>query len=204
MSKAPITIRCKVERPGGSDIDIEGTVYRFRPRADGAHVAEVINRSHLARLLSIDDAYCLADDDDEPEIIEDDDDDAVFEAKVRAAEEATNKRVEEEKAAIKAKAEEAAKAKAEAAAKAAEEEAAAKAAEEAAKGQIAAPTQAEDAGKAAVAACLADPEGKELDEATIKLAFETVEGRKPNPKAKPASILAKVIEKAEKIAADAA
>lgn len=52
-------IECKNKREGGSIIDIGGVAYEFKPQADGAHVAEVGNKEHVERFLSIPEAYGL-------------------------------------------------------------------------------------------------------------------------------------------------
>ena len=55
-------IRSKIERAKGSVITIGDTTYHFKPRAaDGHHVAEVTNKEHLGRFLSITEGYELAD-----------------------------------------------------------------------------------------------------------------------------------------------
>jgi len=50
-------IECKLKREGGSTIDIGGVAYEFKPQADGAHVADVGNKEHAERFLSIPEAY---------------------------------------------------------------------------------------------------------------------------------------------------
>lgn len=52
-------IECKLLREGGTRAEIGGTEYHFEPLADGAHVAAVSNDDHIARFLSITDAYRL-------------------------------------------------------------------------------------------------------------------------------------------------
>lgn len=54
-------IVCKVERPGGSLIDIGGIEYRFTPESEGGlHVADVTEPAHIRRFLEIPD-YCAYD-----------------------------------------------------------------------------------------------------------------------------------------------
>jgi len=50
-------IECRLKRPGGSDIDIDGVVYEFRPNQKEQHVCEVENEVHAQRFLSIVEAY---------------------------------------------------------------------------------------------------------------------------------------------------
>lgn len=50
-------IECKLKRQDGSKIDLGGKEYHFAPGADGAHVADVEDDDHIARLLSIPEAY---------------------------------------------------------------------------------------------------------------------------------------------------
>lgn len=61
MSQAPLKIRLKIERPDGSDVELGGVTYKFRPDPNfgGHHVCEVANLKHANRLLQID-GYCLA------------------------------------------------------------------------------------------------------------------------------------------------
>jgi len=47
-------IECKIKRPDGSIVTIEGVAYDFQPDDLGRHVAEVDNEQHAERLLSID------------------------------------------------------------------------------------------------------------------------------------------------------
>lgn len=55
-------IECRLPRPGGSLIDLDGVTYHFRPDATGRHVAEVERPAHIARLLAISEGYGLIDD----------------------------------------------------------------------------------------------------------------------------------------------
>jgi len=61
-----LNIECKIHRRWqdaegnpveGSDIDIGGTLYRFRPNDKGAHVCEVTDSKHIQRFLQIPEAY---------------------------------------------------------------------------------------------------------------------------------------------------
>lgn len=55
-------IECKLKRPGGSKIDIDGAVYHFKPKTDGPgdpHVCDVTDKLHAQRFLGIAEAYCL-------------------------------------------------------------------------------------------------------------------------------------------------
>lgn len=55
-------IECTQHRPGGSHVEMaDGTVLHFAPGKDGRHVCEVESREHAGRLLSIAEAYRLAD-----------------------------------------------------------------------------------------------------------------------------------------------
>ncbi|KDR26000.1 hypothetical protein [Caballeronia zhejiangensis] len=55
-----MNIECILKREGGTKVDIGGTDYHFAPIADGRHVAFVENQIHMARFLSIPEAYRLA------------------------------------------------------------------------------------------------------------------------------------------------
>lgn len=60
-------IRSLIERPGGSRIDLNGKIYHFRPiEPNGPHVAEVIDKAHVKRLLSITEGYEAEIGDEEP------------------------------------------------------------------------------------------------------------------------------------------
>lgn len=52
-------IICKIKRCDGSVVEVDKNSYHFKPNADGDHVADVTNPSHIAKLLSISEAYCL-------------------------------------------------------------------------------------------------------------------------------------------------
>lgn len=52
-------IECKLQRAGGTIVDIGGTEYHFKPGADGAHVADIENDEHIDRFLAIAEAYRL-------------------------------------------------------------------------------------------------------------------------------------------------
>jgi len=47
-------IKLNLIRQGGSKIDIDGVVYHFAPNKDGHHVADVKNKDHIKRFMSID------------------------------------------------------------------------------------------------------------------------------------------------------
>lgn len=48
-------IELTIRRKGGSHVELDGTTYHFAPSAaDPRHTAEVTNKAHLKRLLSID------------------------------------------------------------------------------------------------------------------------------------------------------
>ena len=68
-------IRCKQNREGGTKIDLDGIDYHFVPDKNGDHVAEVTDKKHIGRLLSITEGYEMADGNtqDEPMIIKNDD-----------------------------------------------------------------------------------------------------------------------------------
>ncbi|GJH00218.1 hypothetical protein [Paraburkholderia terrae] len=50
-------IKCILLRQGGTHVELRGTNYHFAPQADGQHVAEVTDEAHIARFLSIPEAY---------------------------------------------------------------------------------------------------------------------------------------------------
>ena len=51
-------IRCKLERAGGSHVTIGGKEYHFKPQGPGGpHIAEVTDKEHIGRLLSITEGY---------------------------------------------------------------------------------------------------------------------------------------------------
>lgn len=52
-------IECVLKRAGGTKARIDGVEYHFAPQEDGAHVAEVTDRHHIGRFLSIPEAYQL-------------------------------------------------------------------------------------------------------------------------------------------------
>jgi hypothetical protein len=56
-----VKIQCLLKREGGTKIEIGGKDYHFQPQADGTHVAEVKDQSHIKRLLSIKEAYRAVD-----------------------------------------------------------------------------------------------------------------------------------------------
>lgn len=51
------TIRCKLEREGGTQVTLGLTTYHFAPNDDGAHIAKVSDDEHAARFLEIPEAY---------------------------------------------------------------------------------------------------------------------------------------------------
>lgn len=62
-------VKCLLKREGGTKVDIEGVQYHFAPdKATGNHVAEVKDKKHLARFLSISEAYELDDGEDAPDL----------------------------------------------------------------------------------------------------------------------------------------
>lgn len=56
-------IECKLIREGGTKVELDGVEYHFAPGPDGKHVAEVTDKTHIQRFLSIGEAYQLPDDD---------------------------------------------------------------------------------------------------------------------------------------------
>lgn len=50
-------IECLLKRIGGTEAEIGGITYHFAEQADGKHVAEVTNQSHIDRFLSIREGY---------------------------------------------------------------------------------------------------------------------------------------------------
>lgn len=54
-------IRCKIERRAGTQVSLDDTTYNFQPLEPDTprspHVAKVDNEEHIARLLSISEAY---------------------------------------------------------------------------------------------------------------------------------------------------
>lgn len=57
-----LTIRCKIERKGGSVVTLDRKKYHFKPRDEegiGPHLCDVADQGHLARLLSITEGYEL-------------------------------------------------------------------------------------------------------------------------------------------------
>lgn len=59
-------IECILKREGGSVVDLGGIEYHFEPVADGAHVAEVEDKAHIDRFLSISEGYKLYHGKEEP------------------------------------------------------------------------------------------------------------------------------------------
>lgn len=54
-------IECILKREGGTNVEIDGINYHFAPLPDGAHVADVADKIHVKRFLSIPEAYELYD-----------------------------------------------------------------------------------------------------------------------------------------------
>lgn len=52
-----MNIECILKREGGTTTDIGGIQYHFEPLADGAHVADVTEESHIDRFLAIPEGY---------------------------------------------------------------------------------------------------------------------------------------------------
>lgn len=52
-------IQCILIRDGGTRSEIGGVEYHFEPLADGAHVADVTDKSHIDRFLAIPEGYKL-------------------------------------------------------------------------------------------------------------------------------------------------
>lgn len=59
-----------IKRDPPTEIDLDGTVYKFKPDEHGRHVAEVTDKHHIARLLSISEGYQLADDEPLPKAVQ--------------------------------------------------------------------------------------------------------------------------------------
>lgn len=59
-----------IKRDPPTEIDLDGTIYKFKPDAHGRHVAEVTDKHHIARLLSISEGYQLADDEPLPQSVQ--------------------------------------------------------------------------------------------------------------------------------------
>lgn len=53
-------IECKIQRPGGSVIELFGREYHFVPATDGCHVCDVDDPAAVDRFLEIPEAYRLA------------------------------------------------------------------------------------------------------------------------------------------------
>lgn len=58
-------IACKLIREGGTKVEFGSKVYHFKPDPEfgGKHVADVSDKEHVGRLLSISEAYEMADND---------------------------------------------------------------------------------------------------------------------------------------------
>lgn len=54
-------IQSIIKRPGGSHVDMPGAKYHFQPNELDHHVAEVVEPTHIARLLSISEGFRVYD-----------------------------------------------------------------------------------------------------------------------------------------------
>lgn len=52
-------IESKIQRKGGTHVDMGTAQYHFAPQDDGAHVAEVLDEAHQDRFLSISEGFRL-------------------------------------------------------------------------------------------------------------------------------------------------
>lgn len=52
-------IECILKRSGGTRAEIGGIEYHFAPQPDGAHVADVNEKGHIARFLSMPEGYAV-------------------------------------------------------------------------------------------------------------------------------------------------
>lgn len=50
-------IQCKLVRPHGTQVTLDGALYDFQPDAHGLHVCEVEREDHIERFLSIGEGY---------------------------------------------------------------------------------------------------------------------------------------------------
>jgi hypothetical protein len=58
--QAAALVECLLRRPPhGTKVELDGTVYHFKPDQDGREVAVIHNPAHLGKLLSISEAYTL-------------------------------------------------------------------------------------------------------------------------------------------------
>lgn len=72
-------IECQNKRDGGTHATIDGVSYHFAPQPDGAHVADVEDRDHIQRFLSVR-AYRIyekAEGQIDPEVVKQDDQEVV-------------------------------------------------------------------------------------------------------------------------------
>jgi hypothetical protein len=60
-------IECILHRKGGTHVEMPGKTYHFAEQADGRHVADVANDTHIERFLAIPEAYRIARAPGEPE-----------------------------------------------------------------------------------------------------------------------------------------
>lgn len=59
-------IRNLLNRPNGTEVELDGKKYHFKPNEKGHEVCEVTDKAHIKRLLSIAEAYEPYDPDDAP------------------------------------------------------------------------------------------------------------------------------------------
>ena len=60
-----MNIQSTIERKNGTEVDIDGEIYHFKPHGkDLRHTCNVKKRAHLAKFLTIPEAYCIADEGD--------------------------------------------------------------------------------------------------------------------------------------------
>lgn len=58
-------IECKIKRKGGSDIEVGGKTYEFRPDELGRHVCDVQDKKAIQCLMAIPEGYRIVGDDDD-------------------------------------------------------------------------------------------------------------------------------------------
>lgn len=58
-------IECILKREGGTKAEIGGVEYHFKPDGNGAHVADVKDKAHIARFLSMPEGYAVYDPDEQ-------------------------------------------------------------------------------------------------------------------------------------------
>lgn len=190
-------IECILKREGGSSVELDGQAYLFAPQPDGRHIAEVKNPSHVKRLLGIAEAYQPAEltdaDDDEGD---GDDDPVLIEKDTQQGAQATGAMPEPVKTGDQG-------------AQAAAEVPAAEVGPHLDTPQPATPPtepaveqNPAETIKAAIATAPAPDAGETansyeaMTDAEVNAEFEKAFGRAPNSKAKRATIIQKLIEKA--------